>query len=275
MLYPSGSTLDIITEMPTIFVAFTFQFNAFPIYMSMKNRENKEMIKATSNGVVFCLIVYLITGISGFLMYREKLTNTVLDNLRGEILVYKDKNLFIFVILIIINISFLISSTMSIPLMFFSLKRNFLNLIIFCKKSLRNKQNNEVNQSENHVSIEPLVSRNSNTHTLTSTNKSLINEKEKIILTILLYISLCVITITVRELKEVFNIVGSTAGNAINYIFPNIFLLKLTKTKFFSTKNIFSQILYIIGVFVLFLCLTSEIVKILRESDGVVYIINK
>jgi hypothetical protein len=42
MLYPSGSTLDIITEMPTIFVAFTFQFNAFPIYTSMKNRENKE-----------------------------------------------------------------------------------------------------------------------------------------------------------------------------------------------------------------------------------------
>jgi amino acid permease len=264
MLYPSGSTLDIITEMPTIFVAFTFQFNAFPIYMSLKNKENKQMIKATSSGVFFCLMVYIITGVSGFLMYREKLTNTVLDNLRGEILVYKDTNLFIFIILIIINISFLISSTMSIPLMFFSLKRNFLNLIIFCKKNLANKNSNDnVNQSEDKVTIQPLIDNNE------PKSKSLIQNNEKIILTMFLYISLCVITITVKELKEVFNIVGSTAGNAINYIFPNMFLLKLTKTKIFSSKNLVSQFLYIIGVLVLFLCLSSEIVKISSNDDNV------
>jgi hypothetical protein len=231
----------------------------------MKNRENKNMLKATASGVIFCLIVYMITGVTGYFMYREKLTNTILDNLRGEILIYKDANLFIFVILIIINISFLISSTMSIPLMFFSLKRNFLNLIIFCKRNFNGKRKVELKEDKEN---KDMTNSHSNQHQLLiAQTESAISNKEKIILTIILYLSLCVVTITVTQMKEIFNVVGSTAGNAINYIFPNMFLLKLTSTEIFNCKNIISQILYVLGVIVLFMCLSSEIVKITWKGE--------
>jgi hypothetical protein len=31
-LWPKGKITDIIASLPTVFLAFTFQFNAFPVY---------------------------------------------------------------------------------------------------------------------------------------------------------------------------------------------------------------------------------------------------
>jgi amino acid permease len=229
-------------------------------------------MKSTFIGVVFCLFIYLITGICGFFMYRDKLTNTVLDNLRQEIPIYIDSNKFIFVTLIIINISFLISSTMSIPLMFFSLKRNFLNTIIFCKKNFcksnmrRSKISDLIYKSDDLK--QSLENHPNDQEYLKTETKETLSSKEKIIITIILYISLCIVTITVKYMKEIFGVVGSTAANAINYIFPNIFLLKLTHTAFFTNKNLKSQILFLLGIFVLLLCLISEVVKLVIYDDS-------
>ncbi len=230
------------------------------------------MMRSTYIGVVFCLIIYLITGVCGFFMYRDKLTNTVLDNLRQEIPLYMDNNKFIFVTLIVVNISFLISSTMSIPLMFFSLKRNFLNTVIFCKKNFcrpkitRSKLSDLIYKSDDLK--ESLENPYNDKEYINSDTKETLTNKEKMLITVILYISLCVVTITVKYMKEIFDIVGSTAANAINYIFPNIFLLKLTHTAIFSNKNFKSQFLFLLGIVVLFLCLISEIVKLILNGNS-------
>lgn len=139
-LKPNGETTEILSSLPTVFLAFTFQFNVFPIYLSLKSKSKVDMVKSSFLGVSFCLVIYLITGIIGVLMYGTGIKGSVLGLLEKDIEQYKDTDNVILVSVIIINIAFLISSTMSIPLMFFSLKKNFINSIIFCKKKFAKKQ---------------------------------------------------------------------------------------------------------------------------------------
>lgn len=133
-LKPNGEITHIFASLPSVFLAFTFQFNVFPVYMSLRSKCKKDMLKSTVMGVGFCLIIYLITGIIGLLMYGLPINGSVLVLLDKDIEQFKDSDTVILVCVIIINIAFLISSTMSIPLMFFSLKKNFVNSVIFCKK---------------------------------------------------------------------------------------------------------------------------------------------
>lgn len=138
-LIPNGQTTEILSSLPTVFLAFTFQFNVFPIYLSLKSKKKSDMVKSSFVGVCFCVVIYLITGIIGLLMYGTNIKGSVLALLEKDIEQYKETDNVILVSVIIINIAFLISSTMSIPLMFFSLKKNFINSIIFCKKKFSNK----------------------------------------------------------------------------------------------------------------------------------------
>lgn len=220
----------------------------------MKPRNNKEMKKATSLGVTFCLVIYLMTGVLGFIMYRDQLTDTILDNFKNDIRIYLDSDTFLTVVLVIVNISFLISSTMSIPLMFFSLKKNFFNTVIFFKKNFGKKKEEEKEIANDHL-IEKLGNQT-----------TYISHKEKLIITLALYLLICVISIVVRDIGDIFDIVGSTAANAINYILPTIFFIKLTKTRFFSGDNILPQIIFIVGVIVLILSLVSEILKLIIKE---------
>jgi amino acid permease len=141
---------------------------------------------------------------------------------------------------------------MSIPLLFFSLKKNFLNTIILFRRGSSKKQaiDNQTNG---------LLLKNENNE---GKNDLKISETSKNIITVILYLSLCVVTITVKYMGEIFDVIGSTAANAINFIFPNLFLLKLTHTILFSKKFVLSQILCVTGFFVLVLCFISEILKL-------------
>jgi len=140
-LIPNGNITEILSSLPTVFLAFTFQFNVFPIYLSLKSKKKSDMMKGTYIGVFFCLLMYLITGIIGLLMYgTDAIKGSVLSLLEQDIKNYKESDKIILVSVLIINVAFLISSTMSIPLMFFSLKKNFINSIIFCKKKFSKKK---------------------------------------------------------------------------------------------------------------------------------------
>jgi amino acid permease len=140
-LWPSGEYLDIMGSLPTVFLAFTFQFNVFPIYFSLKNRTKQEMMKASTVAISFCFFIYSLTGFIGYYMYRNTLKDTILQALTIDVQEFKGKDSFMIVILVIVNIAFLFSSTMSIPLMFFSLKNNLSIQLFFVKKNLVDKLN--------------------------------------------------------------------------------------------------------------------------------------
>ena len=141
-LFPDCNAKQAFHIIPTVFVAFLFQFNVFPIYYSMKHRGMPSMMKATKIGVVYSLIIFLCAGIIGFLIYGFKIIDTILDNLSTDMVQYRKSNFFIIILIIIICISFVITCLTSFPTLFLSLRVNYINAIIVCSKQICNKNIN-------------------------------------------------------------------------------------------------------------------------------------
>jgi hypothetical protein len=213
MLWPSGSMLDAISAFPSVLLAFTFQFNVFPVFFTLKERTNSSMMKASSMGIFFCLTLYICTGIMGFFMYGHGINDTILPIL-GEDgrIAYTEGKYFIVFLMVLINVGFTISSTMSLPLMFFSLKKNLLNTVVFCEKKFgRAKKTGDVSgQSENllHTVIADgqytdSEQRGTAPSSAVIGKKPVISDLTKNIITLVLYILICLITILVDKLTMV------------------------------------------------------------------------
>lgn len=208
-LKPNGTILQIFSSLPTVFLAFTFQFNVFPIYLSLKDHSQAGMMKSTIMGVAFCVTIYLITGIIGLLSYGTEIKGSILDLLKLDIIKYKNNDKVILATVIIINIAFLISSTMSIPLMFFSLKKNFINTIIFCKKKLKNNKNSNsasASTSSTHLNeniLKTVDNERSRLNDFHEEKKLPIVNKSKNIIIVCLYCSITACTILIPGLDTV------------------------------------------------------------------------
>lgn len=147
MLYPHGEWYEMLASTPTVILAFTFQFNLFPIYFSMKDKSPDKLMSATYRGVFMCGLIYIVVGILSYLMYGDLMSEgSILQSLLLDLKNYYqglNQNTYMVIVLMICSAGFLTSSTMSIPLMFLSLKKNLLNTIIFCKKKLCKNQHME------------------------------------------------------------------------------------------------------------------------------------
>jgi amino acid permease len=191
MLWPRDNFLSVTETLPTVFLAFTFQFNLFPVFFSIKEKTNEKLISATFMGVNFCLMVYLTTGFLGLFMYSNNLREPILKALFDDgISAKQNHDTFLIVMLVLINLSFLTSAVMSIPLMFFSLKKNFINTLIFCRRKVIKTKTADYQKIE--TTDEPVH----------STNLTFSHATERIIIA-LLYCSICVVSILVPNLQTV------------------------------------------------------------------------
>ena len=205
---------------PTVFLAFLFQFNVFPIYYSMRHRNMEKMMRATKIGVGYSLIIFLIVGIIGFLLYGFNIDDTILDNLSDDMIKYRKNNTFIIVLIIIICISFVITCLTSFPILFLSLRVNYANSLIVCLRSCEKE-----NEGEQHVQINQGQFER---------KKTIIGEKGLIAISVLLYVFIVLFAILVYKLKTMFTIVGASAGTFIAFILPNVFYIIIVKK---SEKN--------------------------------------
>ena len=250
---PSCTAMECLQSLPTVFLAFTFQFNVFPIYFSLKDKSRKEMLDATKIGVAFCLLIFMLTGFFGFMMYGTNMNDTILKELYNDMVQYKTSDNFIKFLVIIINTSFVVSTLMSFPPMFFSLKKNFLNSLIFCKKKcvFHHHEGNKSKDSGEHQTEKSKLNENS----------ELFSNSTQNIIIICLYIIMILLTILIPKLKIIFHIVGSTAGNFISFIFPNIFYIRLIKMGNRKESLILPFILLIFGLCFLLISLAISILK--------------
>ena len=222
------------------------------------------MIKATKYGVLFCFVIFIVVGILGFCMYGLKMDNTILKELNDDMVNYKNSDSFIKFLIIFINIAFVLSTLTCFPVSFFSLKENFLNSIIFCKKycwaSHLEDENNNNQNNERHIEI-------GNIHTIKEQDRNVPLKKNSIpkftqkIIIIALYLSISIITILIPKLKIIFHIVGSTAGNFISFIFPNLFFIRLCHMSKKKDNLIIPYCLLIIGFCFLIISLVISILK--------------
>ena len=295
----SGEFTNILICLPSVFLSFSFQFNLFPIYSGLINRTHTEILKVTKFSIIFCFILYIFSGIIGFLIYGDTLNDTILNAFLTEIQDEKsDVN--IKILLIISNVGFLLCAITSIPLVYFTLIENFFSTYKFIlknkkKKNIEMENEDEINKITNiqslgindeekeNVDTTPEITNNTDSGNETETktertnsestensideknkNKKIkinITKKEEIIISIILYITIGGITILIPKLKSMFNIVGSTAANSIQFIIPCMMIIGLKEKSKKLVNLILVKILLVFGIVSLIICLVAEIVN--------------
>lgn len=189
-LYPKGNIFEIVSLTPSLVVAILFQYLVFPIYHSLKEKSNQNVIKASNIAITICAIIYIITGISGYLLFGNALNDSILDNLLLELRSAQDQDLLIQTILFFIVIGILIGSCMTIPLTFYSLQKHFINTLTFYRKKFvfyeklkEDKMLREcINKTRNDEMLEVKNTHllNTNYANIKQCNSSINNEKCKI-----------------------------------------------------------------------------------------------
>ena len=241
----NGTFIEIFESSTAITNSFNFHPNIFPIYLTLKSRSTINMVKGTTIAVSLTSVIYILTGILGFLIYREKINDFLLKYFTNDILTYLKTNKFIASVLIISEIGFFISTSLSMPLLFFACKNNFFNLIRFIKKKFSNKENLSSG----------LIDNKNKRVSLSSFGQSVI--------IIVIYISMLILAVTVDKIIIIDNIVGSTASNIIIFLAPAFFYLKFGKEKIFSIQKIMAILFMILGSGITILFIKIQIDKML------------
>lgn len=111
--------LDMLANVPTIFLAYGFQSAFFPAYQSLKTKTDANGMKATISSFVFCVIVYVAASIVSLLKFGNGLEGNVLKNV-GDLTGGLS---------ITIDIIFLFIAMMHIPIVLFVGKEAVLIII--------------------------------------------------------------------------------------------------------------------------------------------------
>ena len=261
-LLPDCSFPQAFQAVPTVFIAFLFQFNVFPIYYSLKNRSMRAMFRATKIGVIASLVIFLLVGIIGFLLYGffdnydeenyqeiygEKNNgsatyDTILDKLNDDMILYKGNNVFVVIIIIIICVSFIITCLASFPILFLSLRANYINALEVCRRA---RNNDTQNLQVIHGQLE-------------KRKHVTLSKKILIIITIVLYLFLIAIAILIYNLTTLFTIIGIISGTFIAFILPNIFYIRIVKISEKNYSLVLSFIILGIGIFFFIMCLVMS-----------------
>ena len=206
------------------------------------------------------------------------------------------------ILLIIANVGFLLCSTTSIPLVFYTLKQNFFSTYKFIlrykkKKKIemeieeenskiktinsigindedQNKEESNTVISDNNITADQESERSDSTGSIDSIDESIkkikinITKNEENIISLLLYIIIGCVTILVPKLKSMFNIVGCTAANSIQFIIPCLMVICLKNKAEKLINLLFAKILLIFGIISLFICFVAEILHAFIYNDN-------
>ena len=240
--FPSSdlSITEAIINIPTVILAFTFQFNFFPIYKSLERVTDKRMELTTLLALSVVLIIYLIVAIFGYMSFGSAVSD------QGLINNFTRENLGL-PLYIIILVSFLISSTLTFPLMFFGVRENIYSFILGCLTRIQDEHESENREAE----LNELLVRKT---------KVQLRKVPYIFFCTFLYASIIVMAIITPSIKTVFNFVGTIAANAISYLLPSLFYLNLCKNERFFKKIALGLFFY--GVSVGIICLIASLISI-------------
>ena len=235
-LFPKGSFEEILKVLPSMFLIFLFQFNVFPLFFSMKKRNIESIYKATKIGLGFSLIIFLIVGITGFLLYGYRIDDTILDNLNDDMINYRRKNVFIVILIIIICITFIIMSLTSFPSLFLSLRVNYKNFLIICFKTCKKNETNIVDINQGKYSLE-------------KNEEKILSNKSLIFISIILFVLITICSIIIYKIKTMLILVGIFSGIFIAFILPNLFYIIIIKRSGYNYSVVLTFFFFGMGIF--------------------------
>jgi amino acid permease len=108
---------DVYSCIACIILSFSFHTYAFPIYECLDTPDRKKMIVTSSIGIFISMLIYLLVGTIGYVLYGSDISDSILDSMGMNSLA------------VLVNISFVVNVVMSFPLTFNALKHYFMFLI--------------------------------------------------------------------------------------------------------------------------------------------------
>ena len=213
------STVNALSCVPTVFLAFTFQFNFFPVYKSLSDANDTRMRKVTMISLSMVLGFYMLVALCGYLSYGDKITNNgLIDNFTPEDLTTP--------IYLILMTCFLCSSTLCFPMMFFGARNNIWSVVLGITKYFNKKwKSSQVENGGSEENTEPILSP------AVSKTSVIISWKYYCGYVLILYVLVVLSAMYATGIGSILNIVGAVAANAISYVFPSLFYVMLTKNK--------------------------------------------
>ncbi|CAD8146330.1 unnamed protein product [Paramecium octaurelia] len=242
-----------LASMPTLILAFNWQFNLFPIYKGMAQPSDSNLLTSTILGFCQGSILYLIVGLLGYATYGKNIEPNFLLSIKEQ-----DVGAVLFVIL---NLSFVFSTTLTLPVIFFGGRNNFIQMIkqftenkkvnILAKKKLLDSQQNEQYYKE-------LLQFRKKSQAIRFYGIS-----------ILLFILLAIGAVFIQNLGTVYNLLGAIACNAIQLGLPTLFYVFLVKqVKKMKFRNNLNRLFYFVvcgllcvSIILTFLCVTCEFIQ--------------
>ncbi len=108
---------DVYSCIACVILSFSFHTYAFPIYECLDSPDRKKMIVTSSIGIFISMLIYLLVGTIGYVLYGSDISDSILDSMGMNSLA------------VLVNISFVVNVVMSFPLTFNALKHYFMFLI--------------------------------------------------------------------------------------------------------------------------------------------------
>lgn len=197
---------------PSVFLAFTFQYNFFPVYKTVKNVDDRKMMWISISALSIVLIIYILVGICGYLSYGENVHINFLESITIEDI----GPVFYYILLI----AFSSAVSFSVPLFFFGCRNYFLSFYRDVKHFWLEGEREKEKTLSAYLVRRPWSQR---MHPQSNSNLVFI------VATIVLYLVVLICATTLKEFGPAFNVIGAICANAISFLLPAAFYIKVHK----------------------------------------------
>jgi amino acid permease len=243
MLYMSGDFFKKFKCFGSYLNAYLFQVNVFPIYLPLKPRSTKNMIKATLLGTLLSSVIYISFGIIGFIIYRYDINDTLLTYLGDDLIKYLKTNKLMATLLIVFEFAFIANTTISTMLNFFIGKSGLIAFVKFVLQYMSEKKK-EKDQGTPLVDLDEkgVVLDNGE-----NKEKEMLGEGSKTLITLVAYLIVIFVGYTSENIISIDNFNGSTVNNYLSVMLPGLFFIIISIKQKFSFEKLLA----------IFLCLFS------------------
>ena len=239
MLYPNGTVKEIILCVGGYYSAFAFHMSYFSIYLPLRPRNNKTMMKSVTIGTITASLIYLSYGVLFYLMYGSQISDSAMKYLQNDLFeAHKNQEYFIVIILVICFLSFLFNASISSMIHFYLFKSHLIGLIRFIiKKKLENEKEAEdkkgipmveINENENKQDNKEIRKFSDDVHSIKE-NEELLSERKEFWITFVCYCYALSMALGFNKIFILDSFNGSTVVNYINIIAPCLFYLYFTR----------------------------------------------
>ena len=232
-------TLACITE---IIIAYNFTFNQFSIFKSMDKPSDSRFIKAVQITMAISMVSFIAVGFCGYFSFGDNSSNLLSSFTVKEL----GAGLFL-----LLNASFSLFLLTSYPSSFFAPRNTAYAAIL---KAFHVKDPYEDLAD---------TTREKNKRSLIENPK-----KAKIIYNITVVAGnglVILLAVVAPDVNDIFGLVGAVASNALVFLFPAAFYLKLTKKG--DKGRVLSVSLIAFGIFIGIIGFVTNVLKIFVEKS--------